>query len=291
MGFKNNSPFPKFFLIGISFIFLAILFLFSGTAVNNYYHIQTPAPGRVIESNPGFSQETISPESINILCWNVYKGKRDGWLNDFNTLSKDMDIILIQEARRNGKEQGGFGITGMGWNFAQSFSYHKKLIFSTGVMTLSKACPVFVSYLLTSSREPLTHTPKISLLSLYSLTGTPKKLLVINTHGINFVKSSDFASQMMDIEKKIKRHRGPVIFAGDFNTWNKKRVSILSKIMNRSEMKEVLFHPDTRTRRFRHVLDHVFYRGLKLKQAKVFNAITSSDHKAMGIEFYLPANP
>ena len=52
-------------------------------------------------------------------------------------------------------------------------------------------------------------------------------------------------------------------------------------------MKEAGFYPDTRTKRFRYVLDHVFYKGLKIKQTKVFNTITSSDHKALGVEFYL----
>jgi len=92
---------------------------------------------------------------------------------------------------------------------------------------------------------------------------------------------------MADLEKKIKNHQGLVIFAGNFNTWNKKRVVILSRIVNRLEMKMAVFAPDSRTKRFGYFLDHVFYKDLEIKQTKVFKDIRSSDHKAMEIEFYL----
>lgn len=283
--FFNNRP--RFLFAGITFVILVIIFLFSGAAVNNYYQILTPKPGKIIESTPGFSQKTIDPESIKILNWNVYKGKRDGYSDDFNQLSRDMDIILIQEALLKDKGRESFRVKGMGWYFAQSFSYHEESIYTTGIMTLSRVCPLSATYSRTRFKEPLTHTPKVSLLTEYALKRTKKKLLVVNTHGINFVKSAAFESQMADLEKKIKGHQGPVIFAGDFNTWNKKRMFILTRIINRLEMKEVGFYPDTRAKRFGYFIDHVFYKGLKIKQTKVFEAIKSSDHKAVEIEFFL----
>jgi endonuclease/exonuclease/phosphatase (EEP) superfamily protein YafD len=273
---------------GITFVILVIIFLFSGTAVNNYYQILTPKADRVIESNPGFSKKALDPGSIKILNWNVYKGKKDGWPDDFNQLSRDMDIILIQEARLNGKGLDAFRVKGMGWYFAQSFSYQAESIFTTGIMTLSRACPISATYSRTRFKEPLTHTPKVSLLTEYSLKRTKKKLLVVNTHGINFVKSAAFESQMADLEKKIKGHQGPVIFAGDFNTWHKKRIFILTRIINRLKMKEAGFNPDKRSKRFGYFIDHVFYKGLKIKQTKVFEDIKSSNHKAVEIDFFLP---
>ncbi len=258
--------------------------------MKNYYQIITPEPGKIIESAPGFSQNAIDPESIKILSWNVYKEKKDGWSDDFNQLSKDMDIILIQEARLKDKGREAFRVNGMGWYFAQSFSYQAGTISTTGIMTLSRACPLSAAYSRTRFKEPFTHTPKVSLLTEYSLKRTNKKLLVVNTHGINFVKSNAFESQMADLEKKIKGHQGPVIFAGDFNTWNKKRKFILIKIINRLGMKEACFYPDTRAKLFGCFLDHVFYTGLKIKQTKVFEDIKSSDHKAVEIEFFLAGN-
>jgi endonuclease/exonuclease/phosphatase (EEP) superfamily protein YafD len=201
-----------------------------------------------------------------------------------------MDIILIQEARLKDKGQESFKVRGMGGVFAQSFSYQAESLSSTGVMTLSNAVPVWANYSRTRFKEPNTHTPKISLLTKYSLKGTQEKLLVVNTHGINFVRSAAFESQMAHLEKKINDHQGPVIFAGDFNTWNKKRTLILTSIINQSGMKEAGFHPDFRTKRFGRFLDHVFYKGLKIRQTHVFEDINSSDHKAVEIEFFLALN-
>ena len=284
MELKKNNKRPRFLFGCIIFVILMVIF-FSGVAVNSYYQILTPKPENIIESALGFSQETIDPESIKILSWNVYKGKRDGWSDDFNQLSRDMDIVLIQEARVKDKEWATFHVKGMGWYFAQSFSYHAESISATGTMTFSRACPISAAYSRTRFKEPFTHTPKVSLLTEYSLKKTQEKLLVVNIHGINFVTSTAFESQMADLEKKIKGHQGPVIFAGDFNTWNKKRMFILTKTINRLGMKEASFYPDTRTKRFGYFLDHVFYKELKIKQTKVFENIKSSDHKAMGIEF------
>ncbi|NOX35489.1 MAG: endonuclease/exonuclease/phosphatase family protein [Deltaproteobacteria bacterium] len=285
MKFKTGSFRTKFFFACTAFAVIIVIFLFSGTFVNNYYQILTPGKGHVIESNQNFSQKTVDSESIKILNWNVYKQKRPGFSDDFIKLSKNKDIILIQEACFKKNLWQAFRVSGMGWYFAQSFSYCKKSLYATGVMTLSKASPIFSGYIRTKFKEPLTHTPKISLVTKYSLTGTKKKLLVVNTHGINFVKSKAFESQMADLGKKIKKHRGPAIFAGDFNTWNKKRIAILTRIVTRSGLKEARFHPDTRTKRFRYPLDHIFYKGLKIKKTKIFNKIRSSDHKAVGVEF------
>ena len=287
MSVKGNNHWSKIFFTCILFAALGIIFLFSGTAVNKYYHILTPTPGRVIESIPGFSQKALDPGSIKVLNWNIYKGKRAGWKDDFIRLSGGMDIILIQEACIEDDNLDIFNIRGMGQHFAKSFSYHKESVFGTGVMTLSKVCPVRVDYLRTFSKEPVIHTSKISLITEYPFKKDLATLIVVNIHGLNFVRSAAFESQMSGLEKKIKDHRGPIIFSGDFNTWNKKRIFILSGITERLGLKEAVFFPDTRTKRFRYFLDHVFYKGLKIKQATVFKNIRSSDHKAMEIEFSL----
>ena len=278
------------FFTSIIFAVALMFFLFSGTAVNKYYQIETPELGRIIEPIAGSSQKNLDLGSIKILNWNVYKNKREGWKEDFIKLSKGMDIILIQEACVGDKNQNIFSISGMGGAFARSFSYCDEAVAATGVMTLAKAGPVSADYVRTQAREPVTHTPKMSLLTEYPLKKSKNTLLVVNIHGINFVRSTAFESQLIHLEKKIEVHQGPVIFAGDFNTWNKKRVLILLKITNRLGLRKVDFFPDTRTKKFKHFLDHVFYKGLRIKQTKVFKNIRSSDHKAMEVEFYLPAS-
>ena len=281
---KNNRR--NFFLTCVILVFLTLIFLFSGPVVNTYYQIQTPEPGNVIQSIPGFSKKALDPDSIKFLNWNVYKGSRPGWTTDFKTVSQGIDLILLQEVCLKNKDREVFGITGMGGTFARSFSYHEKTLRETGVMTLSAVRPLSAAAFLSRFKEPLTHTPKVSLVTEYAIQNFKQKLLVVNIHGINFVKSAAFKSQVLDLGKKINVHKGPVIFAGDFNTWNRKRSLILNGIIKKLGMKKAFFHPDSRTRRFSHFLDHVFYKGLNIKQTRIFDEIQSSDHKAMAVEFY-----
>ncbi len=261
---------------------------FSGQYAKGHRTILIPGHREVIGSGPGFSTDTLNPESIKILTWNVYKEKRKAWAEDFKKLSAGKHIIMIQEARLKYGSSDPFTIKGMGLKFARSFSYNTPVRTDTGVMTISVSKPRHVSYIRTATGEPLTHTPKISLIAVYRLENADKNLMTINTHAINFVKTSVFMSQMSELEKTISSHAGPVIFAGDFNTWNKKRNTIISGIITRLEMKETDFNPDTRTKRFRYPLDHIFYKGLELKNSSVAGSLFSSDHKALEAEFYLP---
>jgi len=287
MSSKKNNLWFKFFFACVILYLLRLIFLFSGTVVNKYYRIQTPELGQVIQNIPGYSQKGLGAESIKILNWNIYKGKRVAWKNDFIELARGMDIILLQEARTTDDNLGFFSVNRMGGAFARSFLYHGESAYATGVMTLSKSKPISIEYLKTEFKEPLSRTPKITLLTKYLFKKKQTTLLVVNTHGINFIRSALFKAQMSDLEKKIKNHQGPVIFAGDFNTWNKKRVVILSGIVNRLDMKTAAFAQDFRTKRFGYFLDYVFYKDLEIKQTNVFKDISSSDHKAMEIEFYL----
>ena len=287
MSSKKNNLWFKFFFVCAILYLLRLIFLFSGTVVNKYYRIQTPESDQVIQNIPGYSQQGLDPESIKILNWNIYKGKRAAWKNDFIKLARGMDIILLQEARTTDDNLIFFSINHMGGEFARSFLYHSESAYATGVMTLSKSRPISIEHLKTDFKEPLSRTPKITLITEYPFKKMQTTLLVVNTHGINFVRSALFKAQMVGLEKKIKTHKGPVIFAGDFNTWNKKRVVILSGIVNRLKMKATAFVPDSRTKRLGYFIDHVFYKDLEIKQTNVIKDIRSSDHNAMEIEFYL----
>ncbi len=284
---KKNKRKIVVVFAGVLLVVLPAVFLLPGYIVKKYYKISIPEPSRVVESVRSFSRKALDPDSIRLLNWNVYKGKRAGWKDDFQTLSRDMDLILVQEAYMLRHDFRRFRVKGMGLEFARSFSCNARYLSDTGVMTLSRACPVTVKYLRSRYREPVVNTPKMSLFTEYSLDNSDFTLLVVNTHGINFVRPEIFKSQISALVKEIKGHWGPVIFAGDFNTWTGKKLGFLLRIVKGSGMQEVMFKPDARTKRFKCAIDHVFYSGLKILKSRVIGDITSSDHKAMEVEFCL----
>lgn len=235
---------------------------------------------------PSFSSTQLDSSSINVLNWNVCKGKRNNWKSDFKKLSKKHDIILIQEAYLNQKMLDALEIDGMGWNFATSFMLGRDQI-PTGVLTASNTWPVASNFLRTRYFEPILKTPKVSLLTQYQLSGSTSTLLVVNVHAINFVGLKAFNSQLEDLEDIVRGFVGPMIFAGDFNTWKKERMDLLLGLTDRLNLNSVQFNPDGRTKMLGNALDHIFYSGLEIKSYNVLQSVGSSDHKPITVEFTL----
>jgi hypothetical protein len=45
--------------------------------------------------------ENIEPSKIKVLVWNILKAKRQNWARDFLSISKGMDLLLLQEVYLN----------------------------------------------------------------------------------------------------------------------------------------------------------------------------------------------
>jgi endonuclease/exonuclease/phosphatase (EEP) superfamily protein YafD len=73
--------------------------------------------------------------------------------------------------------------------------------------------------------------------------------------------------------------------AGDFNTWNGKRLKYFNKLAMTFSLNEVEM---IRQPRFNHLyqhLDHVYCRGLEVVKAHVHTDIHSSDHYPISLLF------
>ncbi|QTA88486.1 Endonuclease/exonuclease/phosphatase family protein [Desulfonema magnum] len=240
----------------------------------------------MLKVRANFSYARLDPSSIKILNWNVYKGRKTNWENDFLKLSRKQDIILIQEAYLNKNMTDVLDVRRMEWNFAPGFIYRRKNI-PTGVLTASKTQSLTSDFLKTRYHEPIVRSPKVSLFTQYHVSGSTKTLLVINVHGINFVRLNAFKSQLDDLEKTLEDHTGPMILAGDFNTWKKKRLRLLMAMTGRLGLNAIHFTPDYRKTMFGYPLDHIFFKGLRVRKYSVLRNIASSDHKPMVAEFVL----
>lgn len=160
-----------------------------------------------------------------------------------------------------------------------------------GVLTAAHAYNLSHCMVQSLHREPLLATPKVALIAEYRLAGVEQTLLTINIHGINFVRSHKFDAQLKQIEEAIAHHPGPIIFAGDFNTWRSQRMVLLEASMARLGLGRVDFAVDCDRQLKRFLksdpLDHVFYRGLELvaEETRVLGTAVSSDHKPMVVTF------
>ena len=85
---------------------------------------------------------------------------------------------------------------------------------------------------------------------------------------------------MMDL---ISRHQGPIILAGDFNTWNGGRLALIDELTQQAGLQEVQFNPDQRMRFLDNPLDHIFVRGFKINRALTMET-DASDHNPLWVE-------
>ncbi|HRO68380.1 MAG TPA: endonuclease/exonuclease/phosphatase family protein [Pseudobdellovibrionaceae bacterium] len=232
---------------------------------------------------PGFAQESVvqswgkNPRalpgsSVRELTWNIQKANGDEeWSRVFRQLSASSDLVFGQEGYltslfdRTMRETPSFL-----WIFATSFRYLGK---DTGVFFGSRYHAEAMRWHRSPGREPGTFTPKMSISALFPLKDG-RRLMTVNTHGLNFVLDRHFQGQMIPLFQTIEAHQGPVIFAGDFNTWNRSRFDFLVAGIKRLGMGGVGFADDRR----RMKIDHVFYRGLTVQEAFVRTDINTSDH-------------
>jgi len=231
--------------------------------------------GEGISDSPG-----LDPDSISVLNWNIYKGQRDNWAADFRRYSYKHDVVTIQEAHLGDDLKSMLDDDHRYWALNAAFNYRDK---ATGVMTVSRVKPVYSCGQRTV--EPLIRLPKTSLISYYPVEGMNENLLVANVHGINFSFGVDvYKEQIEKLYSAIKNHSGPVVLAGDFNTWSDERMQIVDDLAQRLSLESLDYTNHNRTSVFGNALDHVFYRGLEPVEQDTWQ-VTSSDHNPTRVVF------
>ena len=236
-------------------------------------------------SSADVSQQShaLDSRNISVLNWNVYKGKRDNWADDFELLLQKKDIVILQEALFDESFQEPLSKKGFNWSLNHSFTYNDA---ENGVLTASTAKAKRVCGL--RETEPLIQTPKTVLISEYNLSGTAQTLLVANIHGINFTLGTEvYERQIKALSNSIKDHKGPVIVAGDFNTWSDDRMDIVANVARQLSLEAISYKNHNRITVFGNPLDHVFYRGLEVIHENSIE-VTSSDHNPIVVTFRLP---
>ncbi|MBO9668139.1 MAG: endonuclease/exonuclease/phosphatase family protein [Bdellovibrio sp.] len=232
----------------------------------------------------GEAEQGLAPLSeMNIFVWNVYKGQKAHiFEHDFKKYGSGKDFIFLQEALVDNKMpllwQNDF--KSYEWHLAQSFHYKKDLS-STGVAIGSKITPSSVDFIRASTREFFWLTPKLTLFSEYDFEG--RKVLFVCTHVLNFVTTNAFTTSLYEIAERISKFEGPVVLAGDFNTWNVKRYMIMKSIFRDLKLEHLDLENDGRLLK----LDHVFVRGFDVLKAEVHNTVLGSDHFPLEIKLKL----
>ncbi|MDG6895944.1 endonuclease/exonuclease/phosphatase family protein [Volucribacter amazonae] len=222
------------------------------------------------------------PNTFNILVWNIHKGEDSGWKPELEKLAQQMELVLLQEASTTQNIAQLLNPILPHSLYARAYSYLNN---ESGVNTLSKIAPM--SYCVGTESEPWIQVPKVGIATEYFLANHHSSLLVINLHLVNFEWNlNNYKIQVERMFQIINEHQGPIILAGDFNTWNHHRLSLIRGLAEKYQLKEVGYTNDVRKRFMGNPLDHVFVRGIKVEEAKVIST-DSSDHNPLLLKLSL----
>jgi endonuclease/exonuclease/phosphatase (EEP) superfamily protein YafD len=135
--------------------------------------------------------------------------------------------------------------------------------------------------------EPLIRFPKSILITRFPLTGTHLSLMIANIHLINFAPhTTTYGLQVRQLTEILVNHQGPMILAGDFNTWSAERLAIIEEMAAGLSLASANFEADLVRKVFGYTVDRLYYRGLTMQEASVIEA-SSSDHNPLWIRFKL----
>lgn len=226
--------------------------------------------------------DELNSQGFVLLNWNSYKGSNKGWLKDLERLSEQSDLLVLQEGYLTDDLKDMLNNKQYNWDIAKAFTYND---IYTGVLTASRVKPDYLCSFRTF--EPLSGIPKTVLITRYPLSGTDESLLLANIHMINVsFDISTYREQLEKIVEVLSQHRGPLIISGDFNSWNTKRMRILSDITQQLGVEAVTYATDKRTKFMGHRVDHIYYRQLAPLES-VTEKVTTSDHNPMLVTFRL----
>jgi endonuclease/exonuclease/phosphatase (EEP) superfamily protein YafD len=238
-------------------------------------------PDHVASSAEARHSEALDPARINLLIWNTHKGQDDAWLEEFEQLSVDRDLLVLQEAYLKDDLRDSLLKQTLSWDLATTFMRYRV---ETGVMTASQVAPA--SACVQRTMEPLLSLPKSTLISRYPIKDSDETLLVGNIHAVNFtLGTAAFRSQLNRLASELDEHEGPMIVAGDFNSWSRSRLGVLEEILAQERlMHRVAFEDKNPHTIFGYTVDHVYYRGLTVTDRRVFESDTS-DHAPIWVQF------
>ncbi len=216
---------------------------------------------------------------LSVAVWNIFKQKRQLWQNELTQLTDYHQLVLLQEAKLNTSLYEFINKIDQHVAMAKAF---KILDTPMGVMNLSKTKPE--SACVYRQIEPIIRFAKSSLVAEYPLSNG-KTILVVNLHGVNFdLGLRRYQAQIRQVFNDIESHQGPVLFAGDFNTWRKERLHTIQHLAIEHGLHEVRYEIDVRKRVLGLPLDHLYYRDLNLIEANSLPT-TASDHTPIQAKF------
>jgi endonuclease/exonuclease/phosphatase (EEP) superfamily protein YafD len=262
--------------------------------------LKCEAVDRILQAaGAGEAADALDRRPLRLLVWNIHKQGDSGWERDLSRFAAASDVMLLQETVLQPPLRNILDDSGLRWVMASSFLLGAD---DNGVLTATRIAPI--ASCTQRVVEPLIRFPKSAVISWLPIAdtradtrtdtradaraGSRETLAIANVHSINFELAPDvYRAQLEALADALAGHRGPIIFAGDFNTWNDARDAIVAETAARLGLTELNLRVDQRAVFFARHLDHIFIRGLQLIDISAI-PVTSSDHNPLAATLRIP---
>ncbi|MBD3755638.1 MAG: endonuclease/exonuclease/phosphatase family protein [Gammaproteobacteria bacterium] len=232
-------------------------------------------------SEPNHQQKPL-PNCFKLLCWNLQKTDFSHFMH--RTIEQLLDIappqlLALQEASTHESQTRFFDLP---FAMAPNIQTGKRHF---GVLTACEYSMTPYLQCLTHSRELGWSTHKTALITQHQLANG-EILIHANIHAINFVPNPVFQRELQHLYQHLAQHTGPLIVSGDFNTWNKTRLKTLHNLNENLQLQQAeIANANAIKTLFRHPLDYIFFRQLKLQEARALHVREISDHNPLLARF------
>jgi endonuclease/exonuclease/phosphatase (EEP) superfamily protein YafD len=208
--------------------------------------------------------------------------------HDYRLLCYESDLILTQEALLSKHALRMY--CEPGFETIHAASYKRRDGLRDGVMTVARA-PASGEPLRVICKypEPIFKTPKAALIKWYPLVGSDQTLLVINIHATLMRRKAAAVEEMEHILSHLPEHLGPIVLAGDFNTFTPGYLKAVAQVLQRIGLSYVPIPDDPRPKT--QALDQLFCRGLEVTKVRVDTNFRNSDHFPILAELRLLTRP
>lgn len=227
-----------------------------------------------------------SDRPLTLVSWNIHKAADEGWDRDLARFAAGADIVLLQEAVLSVALRDTLLRERLIWMQADAWRGRTDV---TGVLTAARAPSTAAC--VSRALEPLLGVPKSALVTYYRLAGRRHTLAVANVHSVNFsLALGGYRDQLEAVAAVLASHQGPIVLAGDFNTWSPARVDVLDGVAAKLGLARADPRDDVRTRFVGMPFDYVYARGFEPVAVRV-EPVTSSDHAPLIVTLALSPEP
>ncbi|SMF14137.1 endonuclease/exonuclease/phosphatase family protein [Pseudobacteriovorax antillogorgiicola] len=247
--------------------------------INNFYQalkIETNIQDdlKILDKGAG----PCSGRQIKIGVWNVFKGNGGmDFFRDFMNIVHRNDVWCLQEVLAS--PHGLIDYVPDGYKGIHGASYERMDGLREGVLNLSRwqSLDERTQVVHFSKTEPLVKTPKVAVVSHYYIDKVETR--IVNVHQPLVRGRKRAGADLLEVMETIGEFDGPVIVAGDFNTFTKKYFNEVCQVMDDYGLSYVSIRQDHRKELQR--LDHIFQRGFVVERASIITEAKSSDHYAI----------